>query len=62
MGVPSEEILAMGLPLARGLARFGLMTFAWQTLPPIAQALHRLGRNEAAPLSFIDAIRIAESN
>ena len=50
MDVPAEEILAMGLPLARSLARFGLMGFAWPTLAQIAKALHRLGRNEAAAL------------
>ena len=40
----------MGLALARGLARSGLVAFGWPTLPPIGRALPQLGRHESAAL------------
>ena len=50
VGVPPAEILEEAIPLARSLARSGLMTFAWPILLPIAQALLARGHQVAAAL------------
>ena len=50
VGVPPAEILEEAIPLARSLARSGLMTAARALLLPIAQALFGRGQSIAATL------------